>query len=155
MHRALIAVSALILLADQVCKSLARTNLKPGESVAVIPGRFHLTHARNSGAANGLFANNRRALMVFSFAAVLSEIQTFFELRRHFSDCKAAWWLFAVNIGGGASNLLDRLLGQPTIDYLHICPNRKSPIFNIADIFILIGTVGLLILYIKRIILNK
>ena len=155
MYLLFLLIAPIIFLADQGSKALVRANIPLGESVDLIPGKLTLTHVRNKGAANGLFSNNRKALMFFSAIAVISDILTFFDLRRHYRHCKAAWLMYAMHIGGGASNLFDRLTKRPTIDYLQLCPRKKTPVFNIADIFILIGAVGLIIIYLKMLILPR
>ena len=145
------SVAALIFLADQVCKALVREKIPLGARAELIPGKLALTHVRNYGAANGLFAGNRKALMAFTAAAVLSEVRTFFELRKHFRHHKAAWLAFAMSTGGGASNIFDRMTDKYTIDYIQFWPRRKSPVVNIADIFILGGALAR-ILIVKRLL---
>ena len=46
-----------LVLFDQLSKWWAGRSLSPGESVALIPGIFHLTLHQNAGAAFGLFAD--------------------------------------------------------------------------------------------------
>ncbi|MCL2619122.1 MAG: signal peptidase II [Defluviitaleaceae bacterium] len=150
MRLALILSAVLVFATDQACKALVREKIPAGGSIPVVPGKFHLTHVRNHGAANGLFARRPRTLMFFTWAAVAGEVNIFFDLCKNYRGDKLAWVFFALNIGGGASNVYDRLTGRPTVDYLQICPNRRSPAFNIADIFILAGSFGLLILAVKR-----
>ena len=154
MHLPFYIVAAVIFLVDQMCKALIEARIPLGERIEIVPGKLSLTNVRNLGAANGLFADNRRALMFFSAAAVYSEIKMFFELAKHFKHNKAAWLMFAMNTGGGASNLLDRIIGKHTTDYLHFFPHKKIPVVNIADIFIITGALGLIIIYVKRLILN-
>ncbi|MCL2852912.1 MAG: signal peptidase II [Defluviitaleaceae bacterium] len=147
-------LAMIIFLSDQACKALVRAKIPLGESVEIVPGKFYIKNIRNHGAANGLFANNRRALMLFTAAAVMSEVRMFFDISKNFRHSKAAWLMFTMKAGGGASNVFDRVTRKYTTDYLHICPRKKSPVFNIADVFILIGALGLLIIYAKRLILS-
>ena len=44
-------------------------------------------------------------------------------------------------LGGGISNLIDRLFRGYVIDYIDINNIFKYPIFNLADIFIVIGVI--------------
>jgi len=50
---------------------------------------------------------------------------------------------FAISmiIGGGISNLIDRIFRGSVIDYIDINYWIKYPVFNIADIFIVIGVI--------------
>ncbi|MCL2617328.1 MAG: signal peptidase II [Defluviitaleaceae bacterium] len=155
MYLPFITVALIIFLADQGSKALVRASIPLGEQVEVVPGKFAITHARNRGAADGKFANNRKAMSFFSIASLLGDLHTFYDLRKNFRNHQAAWLFFAMQVGGGLSNLLDRTILKHTTDYLQICPSRKkSPIFNIADIFLIIGGIGLLIIYMKQLILS-
>ena len=50
-------------------------------------------------------------------------------------------------ISGGTSNLIDRIFRGYVVDYIDINQIFKFPVFNVADISIVLGTI-LLILYI-------
>ena len=145
-----LAAAALIFLTDQACKTAVLAKIPLGARVEVFPGKLVLTHIRNRGAANGLFEDNRKALMFFTAIAVESQARIFLELRKSFPQHNAAWLAFAMITGGGASNLIDRVTRKYSVDYLHFNPRGKSPVVNIADIFLLAGSIGLVIIYVKR-----
>ena len=151
MYRLFTSISVAVFITDQVCKWLVDKHIPLGQSKSIIPGKLAITHLRNPGAAYGLFASNRRTLLFFTAASVLSEVQTFFELSRHFKHHKTAWTLFALSVGGAASNVLDRLSKKFVTDYIQVCPQRKTSVFNIADICILVGAAGLMTIYLTRI----
>ena len=44
-------------------------------------------------------------------------------------------------IGGGISNLIDRVFRGSVIDYIDINYWLKYPVFNIADVFIVAGVI--------------
>ena len=155
MYLPFVIIAAAVFMADQACKQLVDKHIPLGQSSDIVPGKLAITHLRNAGAAYGLFSNNRRALLFFTAISTLSIVQTFFDLSQHFKNHKAAWTLFAINVGGAASNIYDRLSKKFVTDYIHVCPQKRTPVFNIADICILVGIVGLLILYLKRFILIK
>ncbi|MTI65693.1 MAG: signal peptidase II [Firmicutes bacterium] len=46
-------------------------------------------------------------------------------------------------LGGALGNIIDRIRLRYVIDYLHM-KFRKAPIFNIADIFIFLGSLILI-----------
>ena len=52
-------------------------------------------------------------------------------------------------ISGGVSNLIDRLVRGNVVDYIDINAIISYPVFNIADVFIVLG-VMLIIGYILR-----
>jgi len=47
----------------------------------------------------------------------------------------------AMILGGGIGNLIDRVSKGFVVDYIDINYLIKYPIFNLADIFIVIGTI--------------
>jgi len=151
MYLLFVSTAAAVFMADQVCKRLVDKQIPLGQSSEIIPGKLAITHLRNTGAAYGLFSNNRRALLFFTATSVLGIVQTFFDLSKHFERHKTAWTLFALNVGGATSNIYDRLSKKFVTDYIQVCPQKKTPVFNIADICILVGMVGLLILYLTKI----
>ena len=68
--RILIAIVATLLPLDQISKLIVESRLVHGERVPVIEGFFYITHARNPGAAFGLFAGSASdgRLVVFAVA---------------------------------------------------------------------------------------
>lgn len=55
-------------------------------------------------------------------------------------------------IGGGLSNLIDRIFRGYVVDYIDINQIIKYPIFNIADISIVIGVILFIVYMIIKII---
>lgn len=133
-----------ILLLDQSTK-LAVDHLLPlHHSIVVVEGWMDLIHVRNTGAAFGLLAGQRRALgsyvlIVFSLIAIAFIIQ----LLRRLSGTDAGLTLSLTFILGGAfGNLVDRVLYGEVIDFIDVYWNRYHwPAFNVADGFITIGAV--------------
>ncbi len=135
---------AAILLLDQGAKLLVDHTIPLHHSIPVIEGLVDLTHVRNTGAAFGLLAGQRRALgshvlILFSLVAVVFIIH----LLRRLSETDTGLILSLTFILGGASgNLVDRLLHGEVIDFLDVYWNGYHwPAFNVADSFITVGAV--------------
>jgi len=154
MYLPFVTVAVTTFMADQACKWLVRKQIPLGTSQEILPNKLAITHVRNYGAANGFLADNPRALLIFTITAILGEVQTFFDLKKHFKFHKPAWMLFGLSIGGAASNIFDRLSDGFVTDYIHIAPPKRTPVFNIADICILFGAIGLIIIYLKQVTLT-
>lgn len=55
---------------------------------------------------------------------------------------------FTLILSGGFSNLIDRVVRGCVVDYIDLTKYIKFPVFNIADIFIVVGCIMLLVLII-------
>ena len=135
-HFALLSI--LILAADQGSKWLAVRALAPGESVALLGRALHLTLVHNRGTAFGILPNWTPSLLAAAIAlsvAILLHNRQF--LGRHLLVSLA----LALQLGGAAGNLLDRLLKGYVVDFIDL---RIWPVFNLADAAITVGVVLLL-----------
>lgn len=126
------------ILADQVTKHIVSSQLALDDSVHVL-GPFSIHHVQNSGIAFGLFAN-ATALVTALTAIAVGWMLVFFAR----SGARSPFFAPAVGLlaGGALSNLVDRIRDGGVTDFLHI---HRWPIFNLADTFIVIGVVLLLV----------
>ena len=138
----IIALLALILLLDQGTKLLVDHTIPLHRSIPVIEGWVDLTHVRNTGAAFGLLAGQRRALgsyvlLVFSLVAIVFVIW----LLRRLSETDTGLMVSLTFVLGGAlGNLVDRVYHGEVIDFVDVYWNGYHwPTFNVADSFITIG----------------
>jgi signal peptidase II len=134
----LAAVAVAALAADQVTKHIVSSRLALGDSVDIV-GPFSIHHVQNSGIAFGLFANSTAIVIILTAIAVSWMLWFFARSGARHPVLPAALGLL---IGGSVSNLLDRVrLGHVT-DFLDV---RYWPAFNLADSFIVVGVVILLL----------
>ena len=147
-----LAVSAGVLLLDQVTKGLVRSRLPLHESQEVVPGLFNLTHVTNRGALFGLLHDLpdpwRGVLFtVVPFAAIVLILA--FQGRTAATDLLAHGGL-ALILGGAAGNFVDRLRLGYVVDFLDVFVGPHHwPAFNVADSAICVG-VSLLVLDLLR-----
>jgi len=146
----------LVIAADQATKKLAVAFLKDkGQSISIIPDLFSLTYAENRGVAFGLeFAPPIVLLLLTTLITTLVLIYVFKSKNR------TALFLvpFALIIGGGIGNMIDRITIGRVVDFLYfdlyngyLFGNYLSlwPIFNVADSAISIGASLLIIFHNK------
>ena len=133
-------LSFAIVLADQVIKLLVRDRFYPGETLPVVPGLFHLTYVRNTGAAWGMFGGLNGWLALLSVVMLLL-IVVF--RRSLLSDALSHRLALGLMIGGIAGNLLDRMRLCYVVDFMDFFwRGHHFPAFNVADAAICTG-VGL------------
>ena len=131
-----IAVTALV--GDQLTKFIVSERLSLGDSVHIV-GPFSIHHVHNSGIAFGLFSNATPIVTALTAIAVGWMLLFFARSGARHPILPIALGLL---IGGAASNLLDRVrLGHVT-DFLDV---EFWPAFNLADTFIVLGVMILLV----------
>lgn len=131
-----------LLIADQVTKVLAYTNLVEGVPVNVIPEIFNFTLVYNPGVAFGLFSelpDLYRRLVVFGVSAVALVVLSVFMFRDAKDDEIAQYALLSI-LSGAIGNIIDRLRFDKVVDFIDVFwGNYHWPAFNIADSAISIG----------------
>lgn len=115
---------------DQLTKYLAVKAI-PFFPIYGFKNLFGLTFVTNSGAAWGIFAQHTWLLALLSVAAVI--VIPFFIVKQ--KDDWQRWALILIWVGA-FGNGIDRLFRGYVIDFLYLWP---WPIFNVADLSIVIG----------------
>ncbi len=141
-----LALSVVVLLADQLSKFRVLATLEPGEKVAVIPGFFYWTLTFNKGAAFSFLAGmgGWQRWFFSALAVVISVVLVVWLKRTRRDDWRTALPL-ALVLGGAVGNLIDRLwAGQVTDFVLLYFGDWAYPAFNVADSAITVGAVLLI-----------
>lgn len=123
-----------VLLLDRLTKLLVVYNMKPSESIPLVPGVFHLTYVRNPGAAFGVLAHQR---WFFLFVAVIVISFVIYYSRQIGPSHKMLQFGLGLQLGGAVGNMIDRALTGLVVDFLDF---RIWPVFNVADSAIVVGT---------------
>jgi signal peptidase II len=132
------AAAAAVVALDQGAKQLAVAALDRGQSESVFIG-LELTHVRNTGIAFGALSGGG-ALVIALIAGALVLLLAYFA--RH-ADAPGLWLPVGVVLGGALGNLADRAREGTVIDFID---PLVWPAFNIADMAIVGGVLGLLYL---------
>jgi signal peptidase II len=131
-----IVTGMLVALVSQIGSYLIDANLAIGET-HVINSVLYLTHVRNIGGTFGAFPGHSVIFALLSTAILV--VCTIFFLRSQ-STKWYQYMFFGLIVGGGVSNVLDRILRGSVIDFINIqgIPHWTY-IFNTADVFIHLG----------------
>lgn len=134
------ACSGTVYFFDKLSKHIVSSFLAEGESVAIAENFFHLTLVHNTGGAFGIMRGRPHiftaAAMIFIPAALFYTVSKWHIMPR---IEKIAISFIA---GGALGNLTDRLRYGYVIDFIDL---RVWPVFNIADSFITVGTLMLIV----------
>lgn len=121
-------ISLIVLVLDQLSKFIVKNNF------------FYIT---NTGSLFGLFQNYNILLIILTVIVV---IVLLYYLIKH--KLKRYEQIFlSLILGGGIGNLIDRLIYGHVIDFIDL---GFWPSFNIADLAISIGIIGLIIYMFKK-----
>lgn len=127
-------LAALLVFAlDQLSKFWIVNNFYPGESVPFLGQILYLTYVRNPGAAFGLFAYKTSFFIAISAIMVILTIISAFQIPPRLRLLRYG---LAALMGGVTGNLYDRLQTGYVVDFLDL---RFWPVFNVADIAIVVG----------------
>lgn len=141
----IILVSVLLGL-DLLIKYLVSSYLT---KVNIIDNFFSLTYVLNDGAAFSLFASRTYILI---FIALICLLFIIYELKNNLDD-RVLSVGYSLALAGLLGNFIDRLIDGYVIDYLSFkIFGYNYPIFNFADMLIVIGVI---IVVIKEILKER
>ena len=143
----MILTAALTIIADQLFKSKINEHIKEGEYKEIIKDKFYLANIKNKGMAMGSFSENRKFVLISSAVAMCVVALLWHDAIKH-NRGGAHEIAVALVAGGGISNVYDRIVKGQVTDYLYI-KREKAPVFNIADIAVLLGAVASFIDFLK------
>lgn len=131
----------LLLLIDQGSKGIMEAILT-GKSITVIPNFFSLVFVTNTGAAWSIMQGNTLFLVILGIIAIFSLIFVMPTIKESIWKSISFTMLYAGIIG----NLLDRTIFHYVKDFLKFTIfGYEYPVFNFADIFIVVGAILLIV----------
>jgi len=138
-----IGIIGLVFLADYLAKKKAEETLKEGVVREVAGDRILLRKLHNEGIAFGMFAK-REGVTILGTAILLGGmLSEFFQIvfKKGNTILKIG---YALLIGGGLNNLHDRYFKGYVTDYFSFnvkWEKLRRLVFNLSDMFILIGAI--------------
>lgn len=138
-----VTIAAAIFLLDYLIKKKVDKERKPGEETELLDGKIVLTKYYNKGAALNFLSKkpDTMTLIHTGFWGFLAGIFASALGRKENSGLLTG---LALLLGGGASNLSDRLQKKHVVDYFSFGVKWKKLqgiVFNVSDLFIFLGAV--------------
>jgi signal peptidase II len=143
--------SVLIVVLDQLSKSIVHSSMNLYDSFAIIPYLLNFTYIRNEGIAFGInFPGGKIFFIIFPILITFYLISLL--KNKEFEDNPSQIALYLI-IGGAIGNILDRIFRGYVVDFIDVHINGNHwYVFNIADSAV---TIGLLFLLYSSIIIKK
>jgi signal peptidase II len=145
----LLAISAVVILADRLTKIWVEAHIPMGSAIPVIPRLLRISHWTNDGAAFSMFAGTaspnlvRWLLIGFSLAAALAVLIAMVRLGQRFTLTTVA---LALVLAGALGNVHDRIAYGSVTDFIEVhIFSYHWPDFNVADSAIVTGACMLLL----------
>lgn len=133
----------ILILCDQLIKVFISHSLVEYEYIDIIKNVLTITHVHNTGAAFSLLSNNIWLLIGISLIAL---VFIYFYVLKKIVYTNFNIFVYSLLIGGIIGNLIDRLVHGYVIDYISVnIFGYHFPIFNLADIFIVVSVILLFI----------
>lgn len=134
----------LIVIIDQITKFIVKTKLMPIGNIDLIQGVFSLSYVENRGAAFGLFRDNKFLLIGATTIVTFFIIYYIVKTKKLNKFYKFSLLLIA---SGAIGNLIDRVVLGYVVDFFHfyLTDIFDFPVFNVADISVVVGTALLII----------
>jgi signal peptidase II len=134
---------------DQLSKALVRILLPQGEVVS-LGGFGELRQLRNPGTAFGIIEGRSWPLFLASIAVFVVLVVV---LWRWGGPGSAAFQVgLGLIIGGALGNIIDRIALGAVVDFVDLgfWPMRSWPVFNLADLAIVVGVGTIMIIVVKE-----
>lgn len=130
---------------DQISKLLVVNYLS--SEVVLIKNFLSFEYVQNTGAAFGYLSGNILLLVFVTIGLIIYLIS---ELKNNI-DKKLNVLFTLLIISGAIGNLIDRVFRGFVVDFISfILFNNRMPVFNIADIFVTCGVLGLIFVMFKE-----
>lgn len=128
-----LAIVLILVTFDYIIKTKIKTIMQLGDSIDVIKNFFSITYVQNTGAAFGMFKNQKILFLIVGLVAILILVYSFSK-----TDNKIAKISISMVISGAIGNIIDRLLYGFVVDMFDFHA-IWSYVFNFADVCVVLG----------------
>jgi len=143
----MILLVAVFLVVDIISKLIVSNLMSVYDSIIVVKDFFYITYVRNTGAAWSIFADKTWLIIIISLI-IIGLIVVYIYKNKPKSKIEIVG--YSMILGGAIGNFIDRIVYGYVIDFLDFYIfGYDYPIFNLADSFIFVGVI-LIIIYAWR-----
>ena len=136
-------LSFILIIIDVIIKVIVDKCMNIYDTIKIIPNFFNIMYVRNTGAAFSIMENSRVFFIVIGMVAIYL-IWRFFIKDKQLNNYYIV--IYSMLIAGIIGNMIDRILYGYVIDYLSFNIFGYSfPVFNLADTFIVVSIIMLII----------
>lgn len=128
----------LLIAVDQIIKILICNTIAVSNETIILLPHVALNYVENTGAAWGMFSE--RILLIFIDIIVIFVILKALLNKKYEFNNNAKLGMSLI-LAGGVGNLIDRIFRGYVVDYIDITRLFDYPIFNFADICIVVGVI--------------
>ena len=129
---------------DQFTKYLAVLYLKDKPAYPIIEGVFELKYLENRGAAFGMLQDQKAFFVLIACVILVAVCYILMKLPKH-KKYNLLHSLLVLIASGAIGNMIDRIRLEYVVDFLYF-KLINFPIFNVADIYVSVSCVALVIL---------
>lgn len=127
-----------LVLIDQVIKFILLNTMNFYDTITIVDNFFNIKLVKNTGAAFSFLESNNTVLIIITL--LILSIIIYLIVKDKFNHYEKI--VISIIMGGIIGNLIDRIIYGGVIDYLSFkLFNSYMPIFNFADIVIVLGTI--------------
>ena len=140
-----ILIVAILIAADQIIKHFVVLKLKDQPAYVLWDKVLEFDYVENTGSAFGMLQNQKFFIIFVGiiFMAVIVFLTMRLPLKKKFLPAHV---LFAMVVAGGIGNMIDRIRLEYVVDFISFVLIH-FPVFNFADCCVVIGVIGLFILF--------
>ncbi len=143
MNKRIVIISTILLIIDQIVKSLIQIS---DIHVSIISGFFRINYYENTGAAFSILEGRTPILIIISIIMLV----IIYSMTFSYDESKSSNLAFGLLFGGVFGNLVDRVFCGFVRDFIDFkIFDYNFPVFNFADVFIVVGVFLLFIVTLK------
>lgn len=139
--RKTLLIIAIAVFVDQLIKLIVlKTIAQTGHTVNIL-NLIQINYLENRGSSFGIF-NSNWFIIILDILIIVVLLRLIFSKKYEFTDLANVG--LGLILSGGLGNLIDRIFRGFVIDYIDISKILNYPIFNLADICIVVGFIMLM-----------